>query len=247
MKLPIIAGNWKMHKTQKETRAFFQELLEALPPKALDYCMIAPPFLALETAVQVTKEIPLRIAAQNCHGEQEGAYTGEVSPPMLQEIGVYWTLIGHSERRHVIGESQKVISQRVEGALRQGMHVIYCIGETLEEREKGATLKVLEAQTESLNTLKPFHSKLVLAYEPVWAIGTGKHATPDQIEDVHLWLSAQFPEVPILYGGSVKPSNIQEIMELASVHGVLVGGASLQVDSFYDIVMTSLHIKGIAL
>jgi triosephosphate isomerase (TIM) len=221
----LIAGNWKMYKGPAETAAFCTELRE----RDLDGVdvVICPPYVSLEVAVQLLAGTDVAVAAQNVHWEAEGAFTGEVSAPMLREIGVYGAIVGHSERRQWFGDTDETVARRAAGALAAGLSVIACVGETEEQREQGETEAVLRRQVSVL----PEHDDLVIAYEPVWAIGTGKTATPEIAQEAHA-LIRSLQDVPILYGGSVKPDNAAELLAQPDVDGALVGGASLDVDSF---------------
>jgi triosephosphate isomerase (TIM) len=222
----LIAGNWKMYKGPEETRAFCADF-EA--PAGVDV-VLCPPFASLAAAV----ESPLAVYAQNVHWEHEGAYTGEVSAPMLLELGVRGAIVGHSERRQYFGETDETVGLRARHALDAGLDVIACIGELEEERERGETEDVLSRQ---LAVLEP-HERLVIAYEPVWAIGTGKTATPELAQEAHEFVKS-LVDVPVLYGGSVKPENAAELLGQPDVDGALVGGASLDVDSFTAICRTA--------
>jgi triosephosphate isomerase len=219
----LIAGNWKMFKGPAETLAFF-ERFEA--PDGVDV-VFCPPFVSLAAAVETGR----RIYAQNVHWEAQGAYTGEVSPQMLLELGVAGAIVGHSERRQHFGETDETVARRARAALEAGLGVIACVGETLEQRESGDTELVLKIQVEALAFAAGTHERLVLAYEPVWAIGTGKTATPEQAAEAHGFIRGVLDR-PILYGGSVKPENAAELLSQPGVDGALVGGASLEPDSF---------------
>jgi triosephosphate isomerase (TIM) len=188
---------------------------------------VAPPFVSLAEAVQALAGTEIGVFAQNCHWDAEGAFTGEVSAPMLQEIGVYGTIVGHSERRQWFGESDELVARRVHACLEAGLHVIACVGETEEHREKGATHAVLRRQVAAFEA----DPNLVIAYEPVWAIGTGKTATPAMAQEAHETIK-ELIDVPMLYGGSVKPDNAAELLSQPAIDGALVGGASLDVASF---------------
>jgi triosephosphate isomerase len=222
----LIAGNWKMFKGPAEAGAFCRELREADLPEDVD-AVVCPPYVSLEAAVQALAGTEVGVFAQNCHWETEGAFTGEVSAPMLKELGVYGTLIGHSERRQWFGETDESVARRVRTALEQGLHVIVCVGESEAEREAGETDAVLRRQVGVLEA----DENLVIAYEPVWAIGTGKTATPELAQQAHETIKSVL-DLPVLYGGSVKPDNAAELMSQPAVDGALVGGASLDVDSF---------------
>jgi triosephosphate isomerase len=221
----LIAGNWKMFKTASETAGFCRALADA-DLRDVDV-VVCPPFTSLETAVRCLANTEIGVFAQNCHWEAEGAYTGEVSAPMLLELGVYGTIVGHSERRQHFGETDEGIGRRVEGALAAGLQVIACVGETEAEREAGETEAVLRRQVSVLEA----DDNLVIAYEPVWAIGTGKTATPEMAQEAHAFIKSML-DLPVLYGGSVKPDNAAELAAQADVDGALVGGASLDVESF---------------
>ena len=231
----LIAGNWKMFKGPAEAGAFCRELREADLPDDVDV-VVCPSFVSLETAVQALAGTEVGVFAQNCHWELEGAFTGEVSAPMLQELGVYGTLVGHSERRQWFGETDESVARRVRTALEQGLHVIACVGETEAEREAGETDAVLRRQVGVLEA----DENLVIAYEPVWAIGTGKTATPELAQQAHETIKSVL-DLPVLYGGSVKPDNAAELTSQPAVDGALVGGASLDVESFAAICRASSH------
>jgi triosephosphate isomerase (TIM) len=226
----LIAGNWKMHKTAAETGEFCRALRDALDELDGVDVAVCPPFTALASAVQALAGTEIAVAAQNIHWEPEGAYTGEISAPMLVELGVYGAIVGHSERRQYFGETDEAVGRRAAAALEAGLWVIACIGETDEERERGETKEVLQRQLVALES----HDDLVIAYEPVWAIGTGKTATPDQAQEAHAFVKAIL-DVPVLYGGSVKADNAAELLAQPDVDGALVGGASLDLDSFVAI------------
>jgi triosephosphate isomerase len=221
----LIAGNWKMYKGPAETAEFCLGLRE----QELDgvELVVCPPFVSLAVAVQLLAGTEIAVAAQNVHWEDEGAYTGEVSPRMLRELGVYGAIVGHSERRQYFGDTDETVSKRVHAALEAGLFVIACVGETAEERERRETQDVLRRQ---LSVLEP-DDNLVLAYEPVWAIGTGKTATPDIAQEAHAFVKSQL-DLPVLYGGSVKPDNAAELVAQPDVDGALVGGASLELEPF---------------
>ena len=218
----LIAGNWKMFKGPSETLAFFDEF-EA--PDGVEV-VLCPPFVSLEAAVG--EEWP--IYAQNVHWAADGAFTGEISAPMLVELGVRGTLVGHSERRQWFGETDETVRLRAEAALEAGLAVIACVGETEAERESGETESVLRRQVAAL----PRHDDLVIAYEPVWAIGTGKTATPEIAQEAHALIKS-LHQTRVLYGGSVKPGNAEELLAQPDVDGALVGGASLDPFSFASI------------
>ena len=221
----LIAGNWKMYKGPAETAEFCLGLREQ-ELNGVDV-VVAPPFVGLAVAVQLLAGTEIAVAAQNVHWKSEGAFTGEVSARMLREVGVYGAIVGHSERRQYFGETDETVGKRVHAALEAGLFVIACVGETEAERERGETNEVLRHQ---LAVLEP-DDNLVLAYEPVWAIGTGKTATPEIAQEAHAFIKSQL-EAPVLYGGSVKPDNAAELLAQTDVDGALVGGASLELESF---------------
>jgi len=244
---PLIAGNWKMYLTQDEAVALAKAVAQSAAACADRDVMIAPAFTSLAAVCTAVQETGVLVGAQNIAWEKEGAFTGEISAPMLKDIGVSVAIIGHSERRHVFGEDSAMINRRLHGALNGAILPILCIGETLSEREAGKTFSVLEAQirhglagvdTEQIQ-------QVVIAYEPVWAIGTGKTATKEQAQEVHAFirqlLESIFEKniataVRILYGGSVKPENIDELMAQPDIDGALVGGAALKAESFDQII-----------
>jgi triosephosphate isomerase len=223
----LIAGNWKMHKGPAETAAFCRALRERLAGLEGVDVSVCPPFVSLAAAVQALAGTEIAVAAQNVHWEEQGAFTGEVSAVMLRELGVYGAIVGHSERRQLFGETDEGVARRTAAALEAGIWVIACVGETEDERERGDTESVLSRQLSVLQE----HDQLVVAYEPVWAIGTGKTATPEQAQEAHAFIRGRL-DVPILYGGSVKPENAAELLAQPDVNGALVGGASLDVESF---------------
>jgi triosephosphate isomerase (TIM) len=231
----LIAGNWKMFKGPAEAGAFCRELRDTDLPDDVDV-VVCPPYVSLEAAVQALAGTEIGVFAQNVHWELEGAFTGEISAPMLTELGVYGALVAHSERRQFCGETDESTRARTRTALEHGLDVIVCVGETEWEREAGETEAVLRRQ---LVGLEP-NDRLVIAYEPVWAIGTGKTATPELAEHAHEFIKS-LVDVPVLYGGSVKPDNAAELMSQPAVDGALVGGASLDVESFAAICRASSH------
>jgi len=222
----LIAGNWKMYKGPAET-AEFCEALRDRDVEGVDV-VVCPPYVSLATAVQLLAGTEIGVAAQNVHWEEAGAYTGEISARMLRELGVYGTIVGHSERRQYFGETDETTAKRARAALDAGLFVIACVGETEQEREGGETEAVLRRQVAALGAAD---ENLVVAYEPVWAIGTGKTATPELAQEAHALIKSLL-EVPVLYGGSVKPDNAAELLAQPDVDGALVGGASLEIESF---------------
>ncbi len=250
MRKPYIAGNWKMCKNTAETKSFLSEFLNFLSLKNYGEkvdLLIAPSFLSLLSALDECKNTSLKIASQNIHWEDTGAFTGEVSAPQLSEIGCQNTLIGHSERRQYFGETNKTVNTRLKAAINHQIAPIVCVGETLEEREAGNTKDIVRNQiSEGFDglTAKDFEN-CTIAYEPVWAIGTGKTATPEDAEEIHKYIrelvdskygSASSSSVRIQYGGSVKPDNIENLMAQPNIDGALIGGASLKVDSLSSII-----------
>ncbi len=219
----LVAGNWKMFKGPRETRGFLDAFV---PPDGVDV-VVCPPYVSLAAAV----ESGLPVYAQNVHWADGGAYTGEVSAQMLIEVGVTGSIVGHSERRQYFGETDETVARRIAGARAAGLRVIACVGESEEERESGQTELVLRVQVEAIRDAVDDAGDLVLAYEPVWAIGTGKTATPELAQEAHAFIKSIL-DAPVLYGGSVKADNAAELLAQPGIDGALVGGASLDVDSF---------------
>lgn len=247
MRQPLYAANWKMFKTQAETARYLDEFLPAVREIRDREIMIAPPFGSLMIAAQKAEGSSLIIAAQNMHFESSGAFTGEMSAAMIQELGCSAVILGHSERRHIFGEDDELINRKILAALDAGLMPVFCIGEKIEQREASQTSEVLRRQIEAgLKDITVERADdLVIAYEPVWAIGTGKTATPEIAQEAHFFIrglivdifNAQIAQnMRILYGGSVKPANISELMSQPDLDGVLVGGASLDPQSFAAIV-----------
>ncbi|OGP53461.1 MAG: triose-phosphate isomerase [Deltaproteobacteria bacterium RBG_13_52_11] len=247
MRTPIMAGNWKMHKTAREAVEFVTRLQKELGDWEETEVVVAPPFVALAPVAERLQGTKIALAAQDCFWEEQGAYTGEVSPPMVRDVGCRYVIIGHSERRAYFGETNETVNKKVKAALAHGLHPIICVGESLEQRERGDTFTFVGRQVkECLQGLEEAAiQKMVIAYEPIWAIGTGKTATPEQAQEVHTFIrgvvaetfSPQGAEVlRIQYGGSVKPDNVDELMAQPDIDGALVGGASLVVESFARIV-----------
>ncbi len=245
---PIIAGNWKMHFLVSEAEAFVKELVVALDGGSDDVdVVVAPPFTSLFSIGNLLVGSTIGLAAQNAHWESSGAYTGEVSAKMLNDVGCKYAIIGHSERRQYFGETDETVNKRLQAVLAEGLTPILCVGEILEERKAGRTWEVIETQLRrGLADVSPSGAeRLVIAYEPVWAIGTGETATPDQAQDVHAQIRGLIKELydenlaqglRIQYGGSVKPDNVRTLMDQTDIDGALVGGASLKVDSFIKLV-----------
>ena len=245
MRKPMIAGNWKMFKTAAETRAFvkaFRPQVDAVKDRDIVLCA---PYTALWALTEELKGSAVGAGSQNAHWEEKGAFTGEISVGMLKEVGVRYAVVGHSERRQYFGETDATVNKRTLAVLAAGLTPISCVGETLQEREANQTFKVLERQIkEGLKGLSA-PASVVIAYEPVWAIGTGKTATPAQAQEAHAFIRKEFAKlygdaaaqaVRILYGGSVKPDNMATLMKEPDIDGGLVGGASLEADSFAKIV-----------
>jgi triosephosphate isomerase len=225
----LIAGNWKLYKGPAETAEFCRGLKER-DLAGVDV-VVCPPYVSLAAAVQVLAETEIAVAAQNVHWAQEGAYTGEVAPAMLQELGVYGAIVGHSERRQYFGDTDETVARRVDAAVEAGLFVIACVGESEEERESGQTELILRVQVEAIAEAAKDTDNLVIAYEPIWAIGTGRTATPELADAAHAFIKSIL-DVPVLYGGSVKPENAGELLACPNIDGALVGGASLDLDSF---------------
>lgn len=243
----LIAANWKMHKTISEATDFVREIQKSVKTFDDREVLIAPPFTALYAVAKELSRKDFFLGAQNCHWEEKGAYTGEISVPLLKDVGCRYVIVGHSERRHIFGENDEMVNRKVRAAIVHGLIPILCVGEMLEEREAGKTFEVVSTQIEK--GLKDVSLQdgfsLVIAYEPVWAIGTGRNATPEQAQEVHVFIREKLSSIygkdvanslRILYGGSVKPSNVDELMKEKDIDGLLVGGASLEVESFRRII-----------
>ena len=246
-RIPLIAGNWKMHTSLAEARNLAAAVVSVCKGLTDREVMIAPPFTALATVAEVVRGSGVRLAAQNICWEEQGAFTGEIAPGMLRELGCDMAIIGHSERRHIFGESDALVNQRMAGAMRFGITPILCFGETLAEREGGQTMAVLERQIRAgladIAVVDP--TRLVLAYEPVWAIGTGKTASDHQAQEAHefvrnllleMYEKSIARQIRILYGGSVNSGNVDALLRQPDIDGALVGGASLKADSFERII-----------
>jgi triosephosphate isomerase len=230
----LIAGNWKMFKTPAQTTAFCRDLKQRLGAVEDIDVAVCPAYLSLAAALAELGGSAIAVCAQNVHWAAEGAFTGEVSAAMLRELGATGAIVGHSERRQYFGETDETTAERAKAAIEAGLWVIACVGELEAERDAGQTEAVLERQLSPIVERIGLHDSLVIAYEPVWAIGTGRTATPEQAQEAHAFIRGLL-DVPILYGGSVKPSNTGELMSQPDVDGALVGGASLDVDSFVAI------------
>jgi triosephosphate isomerase len=235
----LIAGNWKMYKTAPETLDFCAALRDRLAALDAIDIVVCPPYTSLDEAVGVLAATEIAVFAQNAHWEREGPYTGEISPTMLRELGVTGSLVAHSERRQLFAETDESAARRIEGLLDAELHVIACVGETEQEREDGETEAVLRRQVAAVD--EENLERLAIAYAPVWAIGTGRTATPEQAEEAHALIKGML-DVPVLYGGSVKPENAEELLAQPDVDGALVGGASLEVESFASICETAARL-----
>jgi len=253
MRTPLIAGNWKMHKTSAETNILVSEIIEKTGGVSGVDIVVAPPFTSLAAAKSAIGSSGIGLSAQNVHWEDEGAFTGELSAAMLLDAGCGWVIIGHSERRQFFGETDNTVNKRLKAALSAGLKPIVCVGETLDQREAGSTEEVVSSQLAGgLSGIdESFLPDTVIAYEPVWAIGTGKTATSDQAQEIHAlirgWLGGNYgaekaDETRILYGGSVKPGNAAELLAMPDIDGALVGGASLKADDFGAIIRASVKI-----
>jgi triosephosphate isomerase len=245
MRTPVIAGNWKMYKTARQAAETIRSLAELVKGVQGVEVVICPPFTALAAAVEAAKGSPVAIGAQDCYWEKEGAFTGQVAVPMIADLGCSHCIVGHSERRQFFGETDATVDKKIEAVLANGLNCIACVGETLAEREAGQTFAVLGRQVRNGLSRHLTSARLVIAYEPVWAIGTGKTATPVQAQEAHAFIRQVVAEaaspvaaraVRILYGGSVKADNIATLMAQPDVDGGLVGGASLDAASFAKIV-----------
>ena len=247
MRKTVIAGNWKMYKTNKEAVEVLTQLKDLTKDVSTVDIVIGAPFTCLSDAVKAVKGSNVKIAAENVYPKEEGAYTGEVSPKMLKDIGVEYVILGHSERREYFGETDEFINQKVKAVLEYGMTPIFCIGEKIEDRESGKTLDVNTRQIKGglADLSQEEAKKVIVAYEPVWAIGTGKTATPEMAQETHKEirnvLTEMFgkdvaEEITIQYGGSMKPENAKDLLSQADIDGGLVGGASLKADSFFEII-----------
>ncbi|MGB7055887.1 MAG: triose-phosphate isomerase [bacterium] len=235
---PIIAGNWKMNKEPGESRALVQELMALTGDVKGRIMIVIPPFTSLPSVGELIRNSRFKLGAQNMHWERSGAFTGEISGLFLKAVGCEYVVIGHSERRHIMGETDEVINKKLKAALEIGLIPIMCVGEKEEEREAGKTEAVIQRQiVKGLQDIENEAHKIVFAYEPVWAIGTGKTATPQQVVEVHSFIRGMLRKPStILYGGSVKPENVDSLMKEEEIQGALVGGASLKPDGFARII-----------
>jgi len=249
---PFIAGNWKLNKTVSEALEFISSLKEACQGITEAEIVAIPPFTALSPISSLIQDSSITLGAQNLFWEDRGAYTGEISASLLLDAGCSYVVIGHSERRQYFGETNETVNKKIKASLSSGLIPIFCMGESLEERESGKTMSKVESQiSEGLEDIETEDSrKIVFAYEPIWAIGTGLTATPDQAEDVHRFIRNILAEkygndvsscAIILYGGSVKPDNTFSLLSEKDINGALVGGASLKADSFAEIIKQGIR------
>jgi triosephosphate isomerase len=254
MRTPFIAGNWKMFKTVRETVAFATDLRAAVKDVVGVQIVVAPPFTAVHAAAEALRDSNIGVSSQDLYWEKEGAFTGEVSAAMIEEAGARYAIVGHSERRQLFGETDVTVNRKVTAAMANGLTPIMCVGETLEERERNETLAILDRQLKGglEGVAGERLPAVVIAYEPVWAIGTGRVATAAQAGEAHAhirtrlrqWFGGDAADAcRVIYGGSVKPGNIRELIAEPDVDGALVGGASLEVKGFADIVKSSESIK----
>lgn len=252
MRRPVIAGNWKLNKTIVEAVSFVKQLSPLVSGISNVEIVIAPVFTALSKVSDAMADSNIKLSAQDCFWEPEGAFTGEVSPALLKDAGCSYVIVGHSERRQFFGESDTTVNKKVKAVISNGLTAIVCVGETLEEREAGQAFTVVGGQVDkALEGLTCADmEQVVIAYEPVWAIGTGRTATMEQAQEVHEFIRSRIEkllgiavsaETRILYGGSVKPDNVKSLMAQADVDGALIGGASLNVHSFSEIAASCSH------
>ncbi len=244
---PVIAGNWKMNKKVGEAVELVKELKLLVDEITQVDIIVCPPFTSLYSVSEVIKGSNIQLGGQNCYLKESGAFTGEISPQMLLDVGCQWTIIGHSERRQYFNETDSLLNQKLKYVVETGLKIMFCVGETLDERENNQTESVLRRQVlEGLRDLTQEQVKqIVIAYEPVWAIGTGRNATKEQAQEAHAFIRSLIERefgkevavnIPIQYGGSVKPENAKELISQPDVNGFLVGGASLKADSFAQII-----------
>ncbi len=245
MRKTLVAANWKMNKTVKEAVSFVKALKPLVSSINDKDVLICPPFTALYALSKELEGSNILLGAQNMFYEEKGAFTGEISPLMLKELGCSYVILGHSERRRIFKETDELINKKVKSAVLHGFMPIVCIGESLDERESGRTFDIIERQLRL--DLKDVKGDIVVAYEPLWAIGTGETATPEIAESVHKFIRSVLVDIydsdaesiRLIYGGSVKPNNVEKLVSMNDIDGVLVGGASLNVDSFYRIIELS--------
>jgi len=254
MRKPIIAGNWKLNKNIDESIRLVTEIRkEVIDTVGVDI-VLCPTFIALSEVKELLLDTDIGLGAQNIHWEDSGAFTGEISAPIIKQLGAQYVILGHSERRQFFGETDETVNKKIRAALNSNLTPIVCVGENLEERECDKTFDVIKGQCEKslANFLTGELGQMVIAYEPIWAIGTGKTATPEQAQEVHKFIrgllvqlgdEAVANSIRLQYGGSVKPGNIVELINQPDIDGALVGGASLEVDSFVQIVKNSISVK----
>jgi len=245
MRRPIVAGNWKLHGSRAENSRLIEDLMAQLPSKPMSTCIVCPPFVYLQEAARLLRGSSIELGAQDVCAESQGAFTGEVSAAMLKDVGCEYVIVGHSERRLIYRESDQLVARKFAGAQSKGLIPILCVGEQLAEREADRTQDVITRQLDAVLELcgVDTFAHAVIAYEPVWAIGTGRNATPDQAQEVHAFIRARLAgrnakiaaETRILYGGSVKAGNAAELFAMPDVDGGLIGGASLKADEFVAI------------
>ena len=252
---PIVAGNWKMNGTQEQAVSLTREILKNFHATPQIEVVLCPPFTVLQKVGELLRAGSILLGGQNVHWEAKGAFTGEISAPMLKELGCAYAIAGHSERRQLFGETDLTAGKRLKAAIGAGLNGILCVGETLQQRQQGKTWDIIETQLQAaLEGVEPLvaKSQLVVAYEPVWAIGTGQNATSAQAQEVHAqirrWLAGRFGQaaadaIRIQYGGSVKAENAAELMAQPDVDGALIGGASLEPKGFLSIIESTLHAK----
>jgi len=254
MRLPVVAGNWKMHGSRAETARLIEELLAQCPPTPVAVCVVCPPFVYLHEAARLLRDSQFSLGAQDVCAEAQGAFTGEVSAAMLKDVGCEYVIVGHSERRLLYRESDQLIARKFAAAQGRGLVPILCVGEQLAEREAGRTREVVARQLDAVLELSGAGAleQGVIAYEPVWAIGTGRNATPEQAQEVHAFIRARIGSrdariaaaTRILYGGSVKAGNAAELFAMPDVDGGLIGGASLKADEFLAILAAARTSDG---
>jgi triosephosphate isomerase len=243
MRKPFMAANWKMNKVSSETREFIARFFPEVKSISDVDIVLAPPFTSLPRAAEMIRQTNIVLAAQDVFYEEKGAYTGEISPSMLKDVGCKFVIIGHSERRQYFNETDEIVNRKIKAAQKGGLSVIFCLGESLEERDAGRTFDIIEREmNQGLDGTNI--ENIVIAYEPIWAIGTGRTATPEQAQEVHAFIREKLRmkygnksgDIRIIYGGSVTPENVDSLMACADLDGALVGGASLKVESFVRIV-----------
>ena len=250
MRKKVIAGNWKMNKNLNESQELVSKIINGLGNDQKCDVIVCPSFTVLNEVYSLIKNTPVKLGAQNMHYQESGAYTGEISFDMLKSVGCEYVILGHSERRTIFQETDEIINMKIKAAVSNKLKVIFCVGELLEEREKGITMEVITGQiTKGLDGISSENlSEIIIAYEPVWAIGTGKTATPQQAQEVHLFIrkliekkfsSSVAQKLIIQYGGSVKPDNARELLAQADIDGALIGGACLKADSFLEIIASA--------